>query len=328
MDSKVDVDELPKFRILMIHGFAGSDSEFRAKSSRIWERINEVVTPDILDEFPGGIEFLHPNGTLVLEPPIGFGGEVDDEDDKGNLKGTMMGDDSVLGFMGWWYGRDTVSRYRGVEASLSYIARFIYGRPIHAIIGFSQGACLAGMIASLLDCDNNPEKVAAIRAQDLPIDDFLNLPGQESIRFFIGMGGYRGTLKYYGSLYQWPIDVPSCHTLANFDAIVKPFQTMDLAHCFTSCEIIRYYGSHYVPRDRISVESLANFALRNSCRESTSSRFPPVASTTSQSDTDETQTVSSGRSQALAAFPVWTRSRKINVTRSRRLRPMLSRRFM
>jgi hypothetical protein len=55
-------------------GFAGSGQEFRTKSSRIANRIVESITPQIIDEFPGGIEFLYPNGTLNLEAPIGFGG--------------------------------------------------------------------------------------------------------------------------------------------------------------------------------------------------------------------------------------------------------------
>ncbi|KAJ5937744.1 hypothetical protein N7454_004086 [Penicillium verhagenii] len=275
--------DMTKFRILMLH--------------------------EILDEFPGGIEFLYPNAPLALEPPIGFS-----EDVAGNNI-----DPSALG---WWYGRDTVSRYRGIENSLLYVANYIHGRPIHGIIGFSQGACLSGMVCSLLECNSNPEKAAAIRYQNLPVDAFLDLPGQESLRFFIGIGGYRGTLEYYGSLYSWPIETPSCHALGSMDSIVKNYQTMDLAHCFTSYELVHFYGCHYVPRGRASVDSLARFAFKNSLGESEDHwpQFPPVASTWSQSDGDEAQSPMCGSDRSVGIFPARREWKRPKVTRSRSIR--------
>ncbi|KAJ5710444.1 hypothetical protein N7488_004600 [Penicillium malachiteum] len=276
MNTKAVAYDTTKFRILMLHGYGGSGSEFHAKSSPISKKIHELLLSEILDDFPGGIEFLYPNAPLALEPPIGFGDDVAEND----IDPTALG---------WWYGRDTVSRYRGIENSLLFVANYIHGRPIHGIIGFSQGACLSGMVCSLVECNRNPEKAAAARYQNLPVDAFIDLPGQESLRFFIGIGGYRGTLEYYGSLYSWPIETPSCHALGSMDCIVKNYQTMDLAHSFTSYELVHFYGCHYVPRDRASVDALAHFALRTSLGESESHwpRFPSLANIWSQSDGDE-----------------------------------------
>ena len=243
-------------------GFADSASKFRVKSRRIARRIHELVAPQVLDEFPGGIEFVYLDAPFSLKTYLQFREETDSEDEMG---GTQTGDcDST--HLGWWQARDNTSKYYSVEASLSFVAKAIHGRPIHAIIGFSQGACLAGMICSLLESHNNPEKIAAIRWQNLPVNDYLRLPGQQQLRFFVGLGGYQGTLEYYGSLYGWLIETPSCHTMASFDAVVENNLTTDLAHCFMLHEFVPYYGSHFVPRDRRSVESIAQFASRNCSR--------------------------------------------------------------
>jgi hypothetical protein len=207
-----------------------------------------------------------------------------------------------------------VNKYKGIELSLSCVAEYIHGRPIHAIIGFSQGASLAGMICSMLESRNHPDKIAAIRSQNLPIDDYLCLPGQDSLRFLIGLGGYRGTLKYYGSLYQWPMQTPSCHTIAEFDAMVDHCLTLQYAHSFCSYELVRYYGYHYTPRDRASVESLARFALRNCYAEPAASQFPLVAGTSSRSSSDGDNSIMIKTDRSMGAFPVLKRSRNIAFT--------------
>lgn len=284
---------LSKFRILMVHGevniydisqyplttsffflgFAQNASHFSAKARPISDRIAKLLTPEISSEFPGGIEFLYAEAPLILEHPIGLGINSEDSKDEQETEGqnvlTPDYKEEDLNFLGWWYGRDTVSQYRGVEASLSYLASYIHGRPIHGVLGFSQGGAVAGMISSLLDCGENPEKIAAIRAQGLPVDDFLQLPAQKPLRFCIGIGGYQATVKYYGSLYQWPIQTPSIHALASMDAVVEHYETMKMANSFASYEIVQYHGSHFCPRDRVTIEALACFALRNCCESST-----------------------------------------------------------
>lgn len=293
--------------LIAFSGFAGSCSEHRTKSSRIVQRITELLTPQILEEFPGGIEFLYPNAPWALEAPIGLGGDIDDHDKPESR------------FFAWWHGLDDTSRYKGLECSLSYVARFIQGRPIHAIVGFSQGAALGAMVTSMLECIGNPQKSGLVRSQGLPIDDFLSLPNQKPLRFFIGIAGFRGTLKYYGSLYATPLQTPSCHALAEFDTMVEHYKTMDLVHCFESYEIVNYFGSHYTPRDSATVNLLAKFALRYS-RETTS-LFRP-SSPISQADSEESyMTARSDRSDRSARlFPTWQKpARKINVAVGGRL---------
>jgi hypothetical protein len=269
---------------------------------------------------------LSPDAPLVLEPPIGLGWNsddcVDDEHDKQTKIAEGKQQQTALG---WWYGRDTVNNYKGIEVSLSSVAKFIHGRAIHGVIGFSQGGAMAGMVCSLVDCHNNSEKVAAIRAQGLPVDDYLCLPGQERLRFMMAIGGYQGTLKYYGSLYQWPMQTPSIHTLASMDAIVEHHLSMDLARAFVSYEIVEYFGSHFVPRDPASVNALARFAANASVR-SVSHRsptaIPPLSQSVNTSEDEDcsTATSSTGRSdRSKRSVTVWKRKRKTCVTWGRHM---------
>ncbi|KAJ5771539.1 hypothetical protein N7520_002068 [Penicillium odoratum] len=324
--------DLAKFRILMVHGFAQNGSQFRAKASRISNRITQLLTPKILSEFPGRIEFLYPDAPLILEHPIGLGlNSVDRKEEQKNERQNFL----PLGYekegfdlFGWWYGRDNVSRYRGIEASLSYVATYIHGRPIHGILGFSQGGALAGMISSLIDCSDNPEKIAAIRAQGLPVDDFLKLPAQKPLRCCISIAGYMGTVRYYGSLYQWPIQTPSVHALASMDAVVEHYGTVDLAECFSSYEIVQYHGSHFCPRDRLTVEALAHFMLKNCWGNSAAPVLPQSIKMIDDEDWSDFGRKESGRSlskrsdsvgsdKSAENSTIWRRHRKTFVTRGR-----------
>lgn len=296
-----------------------------AKTRPIRQRIMEMMTPEILSEFPGGIEFLSPDGALLLEPPIGLGWNGYDFENEAEKQAKIDEGREGQTNLGWWYGRDTVNEYRGLEHSLSYLASQLHGRPIQGVIGFSQGAALAGMVCSLLECHNNPDKVSAIRAQGLPVDDYLRLPNQEQLRFIMAIGGYQGSPKYYGSLYQWPLHTPSIHTFATMDAIVEPILSMNLANSFTSYETVEYFGSHFVPRDPATVNSLARFAAHASIR-CLSPSSPTTSPSLSQSVTtceDEdvytasSRTGSSGRS--MRSTTVWKRKRQTCVTRARRV---------
>lgn len=312
-------------------GFAADGSDIQAKTSPITQRITELLTPEIFSEFPGGIEFLIPDAPLVLEPPIGLGWFSDEWVDDERDKETVISDgrEEQLN-LGWWYGRDTVNDYKGIEVSLSSVAKFINGRPIHGAIGFSQGAALAGMVCSLVDCHNNPDKVAAIRSQGLPVDDFLCLPAQERLRFMMAIGGYQGTLKYYGSLYQWPMETPSIHTLASLDAIVEHRLSMDLARSFTSYEIVEYFGSHFIPRDPASVNALARFAANASMRpasDCTPTATPPLSRSVNTSEDEACSTATSstgGSDRSMRSVTVWRKKRKTCVTRSRRMQVIIS----
>ncbi|KAJ5157769.1 uncharacterized protein N7482_008869 [Penicillium canariense] len=328
MRSDTAASKLPKFRILMLHGFAATGSYIEAKISPIAHRITELLAPEILSEFPGGIEFLSPDAPLVLEPPIGLGWNsedfVEDERDKQTVIAQAKEEQTNRG---WWYGRDTVNDYKGIEISLASLAEFIHGRPIHGVIGFSQGAAVAGMVCSLLECHGNPDKVTAIRAQGLPVDDYLRLPDQERLRFVMSIGGYQGTLKYYGSLYQWPMHTPSCHTLASMDAVVEHELSMNLARSFVSYEIVEYLGSHFIPRDPASVNALARFAANASLlcdSRPIATATPPLSrsvNTTDDEDQSSTATLSTlGSDKSFKSVTVWKRTRKTHVTWGRRMK--------
>lgn len=249
---------------------------------------------------------MYPNAPLIPEPPIGYGRDFTKRDEERGIENAVSGnDDSDAASLAWWYGLDNVSRYKGIENSLSFLANYIHGQPIHGVIGFSQGACLAAMVCSLLECIDNSERAAAIRAQNLPVDDYLGLPGQKPLRFLIEMGGYCGTAQFYGSLYLGKLNTPSCHTLASLDIMVDNFWTLDLARRFTSYEIVHYFGYHYVPRGHATVEALARFVLMNS--------FEEHSDKWKASEIDETRSLVSDSRQSMRGSRIHGRLRKARV---------------
>ncbi|THC96307.1 hypothetical protein EYZ11_004212 [Aspergillus tanneri] len=172
-----------------------------------------TTTPQELLKLYSGIECLFLDAPRCAQCPIGLA--FDTLDSTNNRI--------------WWYGADDTYEYKYLNEALVEIARFLSANPVHVIIGFSQGAALAAMVVSLLECRSNLTKADAIRAQNLPVDVFLRLPTQYQLKTVVCFSGYRGTIQFYNSLYRWQLDTPACHVIGLLDTIVDAEKTIRLA---------------------------------------------------------------------------------------------------
>jgi hypothetical protein len=121
------------------------------------------------------------------------------------------------------------------------------------------------MIASLCDASSNPRKREMLEAQGLPVNSFLdNLSGQRFLEFSICISGYRGTMKYYNSLYSQSLSTPSLHVIGTLDTVVEEHESEILATAFRQPSIFRHFGTHYIPRDPVFFQHLDRF-LENAC---------------------------------------------------------------
>lgn len=108
----------------------------------------------------------------------------------------------------WFMANDETGVYEGWADTARFLRDYFREHgPFDGILGFSQGACLTGMLAAALE---HPDRVPA-----------LDAPLQEApLKFAIAVSGFKPRDPAFGPLYETPIQVPMLHVLGRSDAVV------------------------------------------------------------------------------------------------------------
>jgi pimeloyl-ACP methyl ester carboxylesterase len=150
-----------KLRILCLHGFTSNGT------------IHALQIRSLTDALSKDFDFICPDGPHA----------VDMSQQGLNSLSTKAYTDyvnanSTSGHRAWWFARDDPTNpdtgsYEGLEQSLDYLGNYIQkSGPVHAIWGFSQGACFAGLLTALL---SDQLKDILFGNISLPVRDLLPL---------------------------------------------------------------------------------------------------------------------------------------------------------
>ncbi|KAL1306161.1 hypothetical protein AAFC00_004268 [Neodothiora populina] len=227
-------------KILMLHGYTQSGDFFSAKTRRIREGIKQTIESDLREQYPEGVEFFYPDAPLLNASGIpGYEGVGEKNED---LRG--------------WFDINDMS-FRGLEESLRWVMEYMRGiGPIHGIVGFSQGAALAVMIASLLEARQNPARLSSISSQQVAMD---LQPPQGPLKFVVSMSGFRGTSDHYLGFYNPIIATPGMCIIAELDTMISEDISLMLVGSMFAPEVIRHKGGHYVPTDKKTIAAIIDF---------------------------------------------------------------------
>lgn len=134
----------------------------------------------------------------------------------------------------WWFNKDDMT-FKGTNESLEAWGfdksfRFLEEvwttqGPFHGLLGFSQGACLAGLLCS------------------------LSVRGLTVIepRFAIICAGFQSRSLAHKNFYYCPITIPSLHIYGETDEIITKEMSLELAKNFDEPSFITHPGGHYFP---------------------------------------------------------------------------------
>ena len=142
------------------------------------------------------------NGPHLVQPMSGLGGldgpDVEKVDDNTPIEEQPRA---------WWMARDD-GTYDGWDTTVSFLnAQLAEHGPFDAILGFSQGACYTGLLASAFE---DPSRMPGL---ELP-------PGQGKLRFAIAISGFRSREPRHERLYAQKIETPMLCVLGKEDYIV------------------------------------------------------------------------------------------------------------
>ncbi|KAF3482356.1 dihydrofolate reductase [Arthroderma uncinatum] len=277
-------------RILMLHGYTQSGSLFHAKSRALEKHIQKnLPTYSVTLSYPSGPIGLSPSDIPNFTP----------SSTPSSSNGGTPAEDKPEAFA-WWRRSDSIDppEYVGLEKGLATVARVLVDEgPFDGVIGFSQGACLAAMVTSLLEHDrskafayfsdpaNNQQQLVAQlpggsqqNPQKPPQDTgdkkmVTGIPFPSSfadiahppMKFAICYGGFIAPGTRYRAFYEQPkIQTPVLHVLGTLDMIVEETRSRKLIEsCAGNPEsdgkVLWHPGGHFLPSQRPYLDGAVQF---------------------------------------------------------------------
>lgn len=254
-------------KILMIHGNPTPESRrdyevnlttigsrqsgelFRAKLQALEKLLHQA-----LDSLHPSLELIYPTAPFALEPSAGSTTDLR----------TRHG--------AWsWFGSETIDGlYPGLEGGLESIASLLKNSgPFDGIVGFSQGAAAAAMVASLLEGDRK-DAFATLEAETgIPYPACFKELEHPPLRFVVSISGYVASHLDYRAFYEPGIRTPVMHFLGSMDTVVEEGASMRLVE---SCRVlgdekkqivIWHSGGHVVPSGKRELAAVAHFIKSN-----------------------------------------------------------------
>ena len=148
-------------------------------------------------------------------------------------------------------------KYVGIEQGLDCISQVIReAGGVDGVVGFSQGAAAAGMVASLLE----PGRVTAFDAVKREKPEALSYPaswedmiretGQGQLKFAVSYCGFYSPNELYGGFYEPRIATPMCHFIGSLDSVVEESRSLALVDVCEDARKVYHPGGHFVRQGR------------------------------------------------------------------------------
>lgn len=190
-----------KLRVLVLHGNRQTAEGFRNKTEAIFKPLVPLI------------DFVFLDGTFAHGAVL-----ADDRVASGQSRGRC-----------WWDATDDPNdiRYVGLEATIEYIDEiFATKGPFDGVLGFSQGACLAGLLASIQPKGHIDFKfcilISGFYCRDV---NYLKHQLEERPE--------EHTLEHV-KIIKEKVNMPSFHIWGDSDEMVLPWRSQLLADLFTS----------------------------------------------------------------------------------------------
>jgi len=235
----------PPLKVLMLHGYTQNGQLFRAKTRVLEKRLQKA--------FPS-VTLSYPTAQIQLRAS-----------DVPGYDGNGVGSTEAYG---WWKRRDDSDppEYVGIEDAFDEVAKVLKTEgPFDGVIGFSQGACMAAVVASLLEGQSRRQafkdaqsKSTHVIAYPKSFEDLDHPP----LKFGIVYSGFVPPGDRYAAIYQPPITTPMCHFIGSLDSVVEEKRTQALVDACGGTDmtqVVVHPGGHFVPSSKQYLDVAAAF---------------------------------------------------------------------
>ncbi|TRM64809.1 serine hydrolase FSH [Schizophyllum amplum] len=200
--------------ILVLHGYAQNGLIFSKRIAALRKQCK-------------GIEFVFVDGPVVLDPVDPF---APTQNHGGKREPPL--EDAMQDLRGWtepW-------KVDGIDASLAMLRDVVKGRKFDGILGFSQGAAVAALLAAILE---KPDAYP-----DILVD---GKPPHPPFDFCLAACGYRLQDPRFDAVYRDGYSTPTLHLIGRADKLVGSDLTQSLVDVSLDKRVEYHDGGHFVP---------------------------------------------------------------------------------
>lgn len=245
----------------MLHGFTQSGPLFRAKTRALEKLLAKHLSPTPL-------ELVYPTAPILLQPsdvPTFNSVNQSEHSDRASANEEKKETEEAYG---WWVRsdakRDGASEDAPVythleETAIPFLARVLKEQgPFDGVLGFSQGGCMAGFLASLLE-DGRREAFERLEASGgMPFPPSLSVaeaeqqePVHAPLKFAVIYSGFAPVplLDRYRAFYDPKIQTRVLKFIGSVDTVVEESRSLLLADAVQNdqVEVVYHPGGHFVP---------------------------------------------------------------------------------
>lgn len=224
-------------------GFTQSGALFRAKTRALEKLLAKTLAPiNLLPVliFPTGPLRLRASEIPGYQPPTDAAGAAEDESDN------------------WaWFRKDEASgQYRGFAEGMAAVAAAVRDAGgVQGCCGFSQGGCVAGVVAAAMQEDRTvPAGAEWDWARGL-----REANGGRQLRFAVSYSGFYAPVDLLKFCYDPKITTPTLHYYGSLDTVVDENRSRALIDSCVDPAVVVHPGGHHVPVSKEFVMPLAGF---------------------------------------------------------------------
>lgn len=155
----------------------------------------------------------------------------------------------------WWKFDAERTKAHGIEESLEHVKKVLVQRKFDGVLGFSQGAALAAVVAALLERPHlyppflvdgeppHPPMYVSFNHLGLRCEISTIKHGQ----FCVAVSGYKLRDPIIDPLFDTPFMTPTLHVIGKTDIIVVEERSMLLVEASGNARVEEHEGGHFVP---------------------------------------------------------------------------------
>jgi predicted esterase len=245
-------------KILMLHGYTQSAPLFHSKTRALKKSLAKALpgTQLIYITAPHALvaadiprwDQLQPYGTAAtsLEQAREQAAVLDEEPDA----------------WAWWRrkGEGEPYLFEGLDEAFKSLADVLVQQgPFDGVLGFSQGAAMAGMLASALETGRRESwaRYAARMAKEDAAVEVLPYPAalvkadgemvHPPLKFAVSYSGFAAVNKAYRAFIEPKMRTPMLHFIGSLDTVVEEKRSLSLVDACEVKKVVYHPGGHFVP---------------------------------------------------------------------------------
>ncbi|KAL2269318.1 hypothetical protein VTJ83DRAFT_1502 [Remersonia thermophila] len=247
-------------RILMLHGYTQSGPLFRAKTRALEKLLAKILAPSGIlpvTVYPTAPNKLSPKdipGYEARRPPSAQEGGAAAES-------AAAADDQDIDAWAWFRKDEASGKFRFLQEGMERVADAVReAGGVDAVVGFSQGGCVAGMVAAALEEGRDPGDEG--KEHEGWWRKLREANGGRALTFAVSYSGFQAVPRDLQWLYEPKIRTPTLHYIGSLDTVVEEARSQALVARCEEAVVLTHPGGHYVPITKEWVMPLAVFVKK------------------------------------------------------------------